>query len=165
VLRNGAPVARQMVRLTPQQLERAQIVPHPNVNPSLRAALPGKPVSPPLVRPQASLAAAREAPRTVRTPPPVSRTAPISERVSPVAPVRTAPPRLITRVPPPPPHVPFTVQHQYMTQHPGRYLEPQQLENLRAGRRPGPMLDREFPPHVAPLPHVRVAPPAPPRKQ
>jgi hypothetical protein len=154
-----------MVRLTPQQLERAQIVPHPNVNPSLRAALPGKPVSPPLVRPQASLAAAREAPRTVRTPPPVSRTAPISERVPPVAPVRTAPPRLITRVPPPPPHVPFTVQHQYMTQHPGRYLEPQQLENLRAGRRPGPMLDREFPPHVAPLPHVRVAPPAPPRKQ
>lgn len=166
VLRNGAPVARQMVRLTPQQLERAQIVPHPNVNPTLRAALPGKPVTPPPVRPQASFTAAREAPRAVRTPPPISRTAPISEKISPLAPARTAaPPKLITRVPPPPPHVPFTVQRQYMTQHPGRYLEPQQIENIRAGRRPGPMLDREFPPHVASPPHVRVAPPAPPRKQ
>jgi hypothetical protein len=162
--RNGQPVARQMVRLTPQQIEHEQIIPHPNVNPTLRAALPGRPVNPPPVRPRPAVTAARGVPDAVRPSPEVSRTAPVSERVPRATPAPTAAPRLITRVPPPPPHVPFTVQRQYMTPHPGRYLEPQQIESIRAGRTPGPMLDHEFPPHVAPVPHVRVAPPPVQRK-
>ena len=31
---SGQPVARQMVHLTPQQLAKAQVIPHPAVNPS-----------------------------------------------------------------------------------------------------------------------------------
>ncbi|HEY1469561.1 MAG TPA: DUF6600 domain-containing protein [Candidatus Acidoferrum sp.] len=181
VFRSGLPVARQVVRLTPQQIEHAQIIPHPYVNPTLRAALPGKPVSPPLVRPHPSLTAARGAPvrgpTGVRAPSELPRTATVSERAPRVAPAPIPAPRLFTRVPPPPPNVPFTVQRPYMAPHPGRYLEPQQLESLRAGRPAGPMVDHEFPPHVAPPPHVvapaphvvtgppaRVAPPHPQRK-
>src|SRR5207244_11493107 len=44
---------------------------------------------------------------------------------------------------------------------PGQPLAPQQLENLRARRPAGPMLDREFPPHQAPIPRRRAeSPPA-----
>lgn len=152
VFRSGLPVSRQAVRLTPQQLERAQIIPHPAVNPTMRAALAGAPVKPPPVRPQNFMTAARTAPRA--TP----RTSPISERGPSVAPPRTEAPRLLSRTPAPPPHVPFAVQRPSMAAHPGRPLEPQQLENLRAGRSAGPMLDREFPPHRAPAPSVRPAP-------
>jgi len=55
-----------------------------------------------------------------------------------------------------------------MNEHPGRPLEPQQLENLRDGRPPGPMADHEFPPHVVPVPRERaipVPPPQPPRRK
>lgn len=43
-----------------------------------------------------------------------------------------------------------------MEEHPGRPLEPQQLQNLREGRPAGPMRDREFPAHPAPA--QRAAP-------
>src|SRR5438270_480635 len=47
---------------------------------------------------------------------------------------------------------------------PGRPLEPPQLEDLRVGRAVGPMHDREFPPHVAPvIPERPVPVPARPR--
>src|SRR5258708_35605792 len=60
VFASGQPVARQVVRLKPEQLARAQVIPHPTVNPTQRAALPGKPVSRPPVRP-APVVAARNA--------------------------------------------------------------------------------------------------------
>ena len=144
VFSSGQMVARQVVRMTPQQLERAQIIPHPGVNPTMRAALAGAPVKPPPVRSQSFMTAARPSP--------------VSQRVPRIAQPRTEAPRLFTRNPPPPEHVPFAMQHPSMAAHPGRPLEPQQLENLRAGRRPGPMLDREFPPHLAPAPSVRAGP-------
>src|SRR6267143_1414737 len=50
VFRSGQPVARQLVRLTPQQVARAQVIPHPTVTPTTRAALPGRPVAAPPVR-------------------------------------------------------------------------------------------------------------------
>jgi hypothetical protein len=148
VFSSGQMVARQVVRLTPQQLERAQNIPHPGVNPTMRAALAGAPVKPPPVRSQSFMTAARTAPRP----------SPVSQRGPSVAQPRTEAPRLFTRNPPPPEHVPFAVQRPSMAAHPGRPLEPQQLENLRAGRRPGPMLDREFPPHPAPAPSFRAGP-------
>jgi hypothetical protein len=39
------------------------------------------------------------------------------------------------------------------------------LENLRAGKQAGPMLDREFPPHVIPIPRSGSAPPPMPSRQ
>jgi hypothetical protein len=164
VFRSGQPVARQVVRLSPQQLEHARIVPHPAVNPTMRAALAGNPVKPPPVRTPSALTTARAAPGRLaestrnaptsltpsRTPASVPRSA-APQKVPRVAPQS----RWIMRTPPPPPHVPFTLQRQFMPAHPGRPLEPQQLANIRAGRPVGPMLDHEFPPHVAPFPASR----------
>jgi hypothetical protein len=170
VFRNGQPVARQMVHLAPQQLERAQIVPHPAVNPSQRAALPGNPTAAPPVRARPSIAGATSSAmnRTAPNVPSAIRpgTATSNNRTTQAMPnrmleqsQRTAPPGLIRRSAPPPPHVPFVQQRHAMLEHPGRPLEPRQLDNLRAGRPVGPMLDREFPPHVAPVrPPTAIAP-------
>jgi hypothetical protein len=185
--RQVSALRRQLQRLmnfSPQQLERAQVVPHPGSNPTLRAALPGRPVMPPPVRslplaiaartvPATSrpLAAANRQPRSAatRTPAPATgslrtpaprATSPRETPPIPRMPQYSVPPPFVTRATPPPPRVPFTVEQRSMLTHPGRPLEPQQIENLRFGRPPGPMLDREFPPHLAPAPRVRA--PSPP---
>jgi hypothetical protein len=189
VLGSGKPVARQMVRVSAQQLARAEITPHPPVNPTKRAAVSGKPVPSPPIRTQHLVAANRttqvagrpvpagnrqsaplatkntpptgNAERTV-PPPPNGRTQ--SSSREPSSPPRGIPPRLITRTAPPPPTVPFEQRRPAMSEHPGRPLEPPQLEDLRVGRPVGPMHDREFPPHVAPVIPERPAPvPARPR--
>ena len=168
VFSNGEPVAHHVVRVPPEELARAQVTPHPAANPSPRAAMPGKPVSPPPVRP-ARIAAAnrithaaarpRPAPQASRTPPkpvprPPSTTASARPPVPSRAEARPEPPPLIVRRPPPPPPVPFEQRQRAMIEHPGRPLEPNQVENLRVGRPAGPMLDREFPPHPVPIvPH------------
>ena len=125
---------------------RARVIPHPGVNPTMRAALPGRPVRPPRVRPLPL--AAHVAVPVAR--PPGARTGPVA------APPRPERPPLVTRLAPPPQRVPFTRVLPAMESHPGRPLEPVQLENLRAGRPAGPMLDREFPPHFPPLRPGRI---------
>ena len=59
---------------------------------------------------------------------------------------------LITRMTPPPSPVPFSEVRPALNAHPGRPLEPRQLENMKMGRPPGPMMEPEFPPHVVPMP-------------
>jgi Family of unknown function (DUF6600) len=54
---------------------------------------------------------------------------------------------LVTRTPPPPQNPPFAQRQQGMQQHPGRPLEPQQMENVRRGQPAGQMRDREVPSH------------------
>jgi hypothetical protein len=54
---------------------------------------------------------------------------------------------LIARTPPPPPSPSFEQRRPAMEQHPGRPLEPQQVQNLRQGQPAGPMRDHEVPPH------------------
>ena len=181
VFNSGQPVARQAVRVTPQQLERAQVIPHPSVNPTARAVLPGKPTSAPPVR-AASLVSSRNAGSGTYRPaagknrhaaPLVTKNAPVAGSVerplspsygaktqspttrAPAGSARPSPPGLITRTTPPPPRVPFLQQRGAMHEHPGRALEPQQLDNLRRGRQVGPMLDKEFPPHVVPVPREK----------
>jgi hypothetical protein len=189
VLGSGKPVAHQMVRVSPQQLARADIIPHPPVNPTKRAAVSGKPVPPPPIRTQHLVAAnrttqvaGRPAPAGNRQSVPLAtkNTRPTgnAERIAPPPPnVRTQssprgpssspraiPPRLITRIAPPHPPVPFEQRRPAMSEHPGRPLEPPQLEDLRVGRPVGRMHDREFPPHVAPVIPERPTPiPARPR--
>jgi len=70
----------------------------------------------------------------------------------------------MTKTPPPPPAVPFSQRQQAMQEHPGRPLEPQQVENLRQGKPAGPMRDRETLPHAAPPPKEN-AKPAPKREK
>ena len=57
---------------------------------------------------------------------------------------------LVTRTPPPPPNPSFEQRRPALEQHPGRPLEPQQVENIRAGQAAGPMRDQEVPSHPAP---------------
>jgi hypothetical protein len=76
-------------------------------------------------------------------------------------PAKTVAPRFITKTPPPPPYVPFETKRQVMAEHPGRPLEPQQIENLRTGKPAGPMLDKEFPPHTEAV-HREIKAAAPP---
>lgn len=217
----GQPVARQMVHVTPQQIERAQIIAHPAVAPTARIAAGGTPVARPPVRTERPAMAVRGQPlpapraaegrslpptatrppvppsrqtealpnrqapppvitrttpppaRQVETPPParqvevqpnrpapppVTRPLPPARMPITAAPAATAPPRpLITRTQPPPPRIPFSARQPALEQHPGRPLEPQQRQNIRAGRPAGPMQDREILPHAQPAP--RSAPP------
>jgi hypothetical protein len=176
VFSSGQPVAHHAVKLHPQQLERAQVTPHPPVNPTARAAMPGKPVPAPPVRNPHPLAAraALGADRTgtLRSTHPESRNAPPRENASPPVPPESStrteprepatvgpprlPPHVVARTPPPPPVVPFEQRRPAMLEHPGRPLEPPQVDDLRAGRPVGPMRDHEFPPHAATV--LREAP-------
>ncbi|HXN50893.1 MAG TPA: DUF6600 domain-containing protein [Candidatus Acidoferrum sp.] len=195
VFSSGQPVAHHVVHVDPKALARAPVIPHPTVNPTRRAALPGRPVSPPPIRHPTVVTArnapgarTRPAPGETRTPPPlVTRNrppvesggrAPAPRAPAPAHPATPPPPahpvtpppaarpptpppahpELFSRTPPPPPPVPFADRRSHMMEHPGRPLEPQQLDNLRAERPPGPMRDEEFPHHVAPVVPERPIP-------
>lgn len=186
VFASGQLVAQHLAKVSPQQLAKAQVIPHPTANPTKQAALPGKPVSAPPVHPHPVAAARNTAPsrnvtaastrqsaglitknappeRSARgTPPPSSGRAAANNP-------RPEAPRLVTRAAPPPPVVPFEERRRAMWDHPGRPLEPPQVDDLRAGRPVGPMVDREFPPHPSPVVPERPAPlprsPRPPHQR
>jgi hypothetical protein len=169
VFSSGQPVAHHAVKVPPQQLERAQVTPHPPVNPTPRAAMPGKPVPTPPVRNPHPVVAARagpgaERPGSARAASPESSSRAEPRARPPVSPPRI-PPHVIARTPPPPPTVPFEQRRPPMLEHPGRPLEPPQVDDLRAGRPVGPMHDHEFPPHAVPVPREvpRQEPPERPK--
>lgn len=65
-------------------------------------------------------------------------------------PIQTAPQQqrpLINRNEAPPSRPTFEQQQPALNEHPGRPLEPQQLNNLNQGRPAGPARDAEYPPH------------------
>jgi hypothetical protein len=233
--RSSQPVAHNLVKVNPQQLARAQVVPHPEVTPESRAITAGAPVAHPRVpaarptvvqhapvtRPGQPVTNARNVPPPVqkpnepvasnpRTPQLPNRTAtettphenvppertvpqPPNRPAPPVAqekptppaatPIHNAPPPTTTRVepnqtregppqnrpalvskyPPPQEKLPFDQRAPAMQEHPGRPLEPQQRQNIRAGQPAGPMVDKEFPPHPAPAPSRPAATPHPPQ--
>ena len=240
VLRSGQPVARQVVRVDPQQMAKAPVIPHPSISPTAAVARGGKPVPVPRVQtprfvlapqtaqkqpaasgrgrpspppleakntsqkqpptsgaarpsalppeknnasPQRNAAGGppqKEAPplitknrqpqqsapsgaRPTKPPQPATQQTSTMAKRSPSGPAST-PPHLITKSAPPPRNVPFENRQPAMTAHPGRPLEPQQAENLRAGRPAGPAHDKEFPPHAeAPATqHAKSSPPPTP---
>jgi hypothetical protein len=173
IFRNGQRVDRHVVQINPEQLATAQAIPHPETNPTARALGGGKPApNPPAIAPRAMAPATGRTqppglgPRQPNQPPVATPNAPAGWSVTGGLP-RT-PPQLITRSPPPPSSVPFSTGVQAMQGHPGRPLEPQQQENLRAGKPAGPMRDREVPAHPAPAPKSEsrpAPPPAPARKR
>ncbi len=193
-LQNGQPVPRQIVRISPQQMAQAQVIAHPSVAPTVQAAGGGRPAPPPSIRPSRVITSPsigrgqpgqgnqgvrpgqppvfnRTGPATPAEPaqpgrpsqPPITRVAPVGGRTEPGG-GPTAQPRWITRTPPPPPNPPFEQKQPALQQHPGRPLEPQQVDNIRAGRPAGPMRDREIPAHPVAAP-ARQEKPAPPSRQ
>jgi hypothetical protein len=189
--RNAEPVHQNLVAVKPEQMARAQVIPHPEVNPTPRAILSGnQPVHPPPVPAQraaivqhAPVARPGQPPITAHNaPPPNTATVPPprNEPASPAAvPHPAAPPEvnragppptrppLVSKYPPPAANLPYEQKAPAMEQHPGRPLEPQQKQNLHAGQPAGPMVDREFPQHAAPAMHAppppRAAPPPRPK--
>jgi len=74
---------------------------------------------------------------------------------------------LIARNAPPPPRPNAAERQSAMQAHPGRPLEPGQVENLRAGRPAGAVQDHEIPNHraAAPLPSPQAQPSRPQPQQ
>lgn len=201
--RGGVPVARRMVTVAPGQVTRAQIIPHPQVVPTI-VAMRGRPAPrPPAVvntrvttvvrpmpverrqfptlqqpiQPAQPGRPARPEQRPVEPQRPDQSQQPVTPQpqVQPQPRDRGAPgsePLLRSKRPPPPPDPGSSARQQAIGQHPGRPLEPQQIDNLRQGKPAGPMRDQETPrdpprPVVRPQPpprEPRPNPPPPPRQ-
>jgi hypothetical protein len=146
--RNGQPVFRQVLHVSPEQLGQAQITPHPQVTPTGEALIGGRPAPRPprLLTPMAMRAPGEQPPPSRANQPPATTPPAPPERGEAGRPAPT-PPRFITRRPLPPSPPPLSARQPAMEEHPGRPLEPQQIQNLREGRPAGPMRDREFPSH------------------
>ncbi len=178
VFQTGQPVGRRVLRVPPEVVSKAAVIPHPLISPAEQAARAGRPVAAPPVRVARPATGARggqgitpTTPGEVRRNPPPERPAPSPRAVEPRTqeiprtPSIGAPPsqpRFVTKNPPPPARIPFPERQKAMTEHPGRPLEPQQRENLRQGKPPGPPRDREIPPHpeatIRPAPRARPSP-------
>jgi hypothetical protein len=134
VFAGGRPIGHEVIRVAPERIALAPITPHPMVVPTREAALGGAIVERPAIA--------------------------MDRRVVGVA-VRPGAPRgavavgarpLVVRHAAPPADLPFETRQKAIAEHPGRPLEPQQLQNLRAGRPAGPQRDPEPPHPVRPPP-------------
>jgi len=128
------PVAGRMLREPAQRFATAPVAPHPLVVPGTVSAAGGFP------RPRPSTG---HRPTWVTAPPPrtahpVVPSQPLVVRREVPTPKPATAPVLITRRTPPPPSVPFPQRQKAMQPGDGRPLEPQQIDNLRAGRPAGP---------------------------
>jgi len=181
--RGGQPVRGAMVRVAPEQLARARVIPHPEVTPAPRAVFGSRAVAAPPVpagrfgNPRPAAVATPSGPRTftpeshvpVRPGGPTNNPPPqVCTRNAPDArggfrtggPTNTPPPHVFTRNTPAPTNPPFAVRQDAYSEHPGRALEPQQMNNLRAGKPAGPMQDKEVVPHPAKAQPQPKAPPS-----
>jgi hypothetical protein len=167
--RSGQPVQKAMVHVDSAELARAQVVAHPSVNPE-KSAILSHPVAAPRGAPTTTrfTASARpgatgEPSRTANAPSTPGNNRPAMNEPSrnpastnnsrtnaPGAPSR---PAYVTKNPAPAPKPSFDTRQQAMQSHPGRPLEPQQMNNLRNGMPAGPQRDREMAPH-SPPPHM-----------
>lgn len=231
------PVASNMVRVDPRQLAQAQVIPHPDIKPTMQSVVV-RPVSvrapaarPTLLTQGGHEAAAVPGARSTAVPyrplppnamqhaenmhpvraanPPANQGAMTAPRPAPARqPVETnqpaqptfgnqhvqqpnglhptqeppqqpvqrapvqAPPRpvygqpmqpqqqLVNRNETPAPRPTFQQQQPALNQHPGRPLEPQQMENLHQGKPAGPQRDQELIPHAGAQPQQHGAPPS-----
>lgn len=136
----GRPIAHEVVRVAPDRIALARIAPHPGVVPTREAAIGGV-IAP---RPRAAVERMEVVPAERRT---AAMPAPGAPRAQP--PTRTSvtqvPRPLVVRAPKPPAAVPFETRQKAIAEHPGRPLEPQQMQNLRAGKPAGPQRDPQPP--------------------
>ncbi|MBV8205990.1 MAG: hypothetical protein JO041_04295 [Acidobacteria bacterium] len=162
----GAPPAHPAVEAVRPAIEyRAPVGPGRMVRtaPGERARTPGEQETHPEPAQQAERtpappqAAMRPAPESsprpyqppAREPSPVPQPRPVapSERPNPPQHPASNVPPLVTHSEPPPGPPPFAQRQPALEQHPGRPLEPEQVQNIRRGEPAGPTHDRETPPH------------------
>jgi len=149
VFRGGQPVQRGMVRVDREQLAHAQIVAHPEVNPTGRAVYGARPVAPPPVHAYRS---GGQWPASPGVQSGMHTNAPVTgpHNVTPSGGPPNRPfPRVFSRNAPAATNAPFAVRQDAYSSHPGRPLEPQQMNNLRQGKPAGPMRDKESLPHAS----------------
>jgi hypothetical protein len=153
---SGRPLGHEVVRVAPERIAQAHITPHPGVVPAHGAEFGG------VAAPRPHAAVERMA---VLAPPGERGAMPGERRVPPTKTGITQVARpLVVRSPLPQAPVPFETRQKAISEHPGRPLEPQQMQNLRAGRPAGPHRDPE-PPHAQPrAPEKRPASPPERRK-
>jgi len=149
--RGGVPVARRTVTVRPTVIQRASIIPHPPLMPTV-VAMRGRPAPrPPVARYVTTVV--RPIPIRRAPPPaqPVRPAQPVVRPVTPGAPLRA-------RRPAPPPDPSIDARQRAIAGHPGRPLEPQQVDRLRRGEPAGPQRDHEVPPDRRPAPKPAAAP-------
>jgi hypothetical protein len=186
--RGGVPVARRMVTVSNTQVTSARVIAHPQLIPTI-TAMRGRPaIAPPPPRVTDDRVRTEVRPMPIRRQP-MARPAEPSQTAQPAQPSQPAqpaqperrepsaqpearpnpPPVVRGRREPPPADPPPAVRQQAIEQHPGRPLEPQQIQNLQRGRPAGPMKDQETPrdvrPQARPQPQPRPQPPQPPPPQ
>jgi hypothetical protein len=148
VVQRGDPVGRRAVPATGPEATRAQPIAHPRVSPLPRAAGGGQPAArPPTVRRPAVEVQPWRRPTEARP-----------------APAQRPPRRVISRNPPARQALPFPTRERAMRPEPGWPLEPQQRQNLRAGKPAGPHRDTQEPPRSA-TPRTRQPAKKPPPKK
>ena len=124
---SGRPVGRDVIRVAPDRVATARIASHPVAVPARQAAIGGI-IAP---RPRAAVE------RMAVVPDEGARRAQPPTKAS----VTQVSRPLVARSPIPPATLPFETRQKAIAEHPGRPLEPQQIQNLRAGRPAGPQRD------------------------
>lgn len=175
-------VHENLVHVDQAQIERAQVIPHPSISPTMEAKIPHpvNTVRVSSVRPTLLVQGGHEAQARPGAPvqnvphvephQPPQQQKPVGNQPVSNQPVQTGgrdnnfnrqpnePKPLVTRSQPPPSQPTFEEKQKAMETHPGRPLEPQQVENMRQGHPAGPPQDREWPSHVEQQPHQEVRP-------
>ncbi len=135
----GRPVAHEVVHVAPERIAAAHIAPHPGVVPTREAAIGG------VIAPRPHAAVERMAAIPNSGPPIGGPPGPGQRRAGPpttTSVTQVARP-LVMRRPAPAAAVPFDARQKAISEHPGRPLEPQQMQNLRMGKPAGPQKDPE----------------------
>jgi hypothetical protein len=146
VFRGGEPVARGLLHVAPEQLAHAEVIAHPGVSPTNHAVFGARAVAAPPVRAAKFGTATPSGPSGLHS----SASAPAPPREAMRSGPPTTPfPHVFTRNSPAPTNAPFAARQDAYSSHPGRPLEPQQMDNLRAGKPAGPQQDKETLPHPA----------------
>lgn len=164
---NGRSVHQNLVNVDRNTLEHAQMIPHPEVAPTARSLAP-RPVNNVRVSSQRPTlltgggqqmqavpgARPQPVPNSPRPPQNTSRSVAVPmDRAQP-----SQPTGLVYRNEPKVAQPSFNQQQPALNQHPGRPLEPQQVDNIRQGRPAGPQRDAETIPHSQPQPRSTPAP-------
>ncbi|MGC2108660.1 MAG: DUF6600 domain-containing protein [Candidatus Korobacteraceae bacterium] len=172
--RNAQPVMRNLVRVDPQQIARARVIPHPQINPTPRAILAGSNTTRPPVPlqrpavvqhpPVASVHAAAP-PNTVHNVPPssVRPVVPSAETAHPNVPPRTTPsenrtPPDTARTAPEPPNRNVPESHATPPPVNNRPVEPPTQGYRAAPPTSRPPLVANTPPPTPKLPYEQKAP-------
>jgi hypothetical protein len=163
---NGKSVRQNIVNVDHNTLEHAQLIPHPEVAPTARSLAP-RPVNNLRVSNQRPTLLTRggqqmqAVPGARPQPVPSSPRPPQNTSRSVVVPMNRAQPSqstgLVYRNEPRVAQPSFDRQQPALNQHPGRPLEPQQVDNIRQGRPAGPQRDVESIPHAQPQPRSAPA--------